>query len=148
MIATISWWNLERSAQTIESLRSYLHGEGVAPWEAIAGMRMKFWMSDPANNLWGAVVLWEHHEAMSQSLPPNRATELIGYPPTWRSSFDVEALIDQVQVELAVGVLVAVDVDGEALSVVVIDKLPFAAPDDPVLQARPRASGSSCHWKW
>ncbi len=29
-----------------------------------------------------------------------------------------------------------VDVAGEALSVVVIDKLPFAAPDDPVLQAR------------
>ena len=29
-----------------------------------------------------------------------------------------------------------VDVRGEALSCVVIDKLPFAAPDDPVLQAR------------
>ncbi len=29
-----------------------------------------------------------------------------------------------------------VDVAGEALSVVVIDKLPFATPDDPVLQAR------------
>jgi len=29
-----------------------------------------------------------------------------------------------------------VDVAGEALSVVVIDKLPFAAPDDPVLKAR------------
>ncbi|HEY9130227.1 MAG TPA: ATP-dependent DNA helicase [Dyella sp.] len=29
-----------------------------------------------------------------------------------------------------------VDVQGDALSVVVIDKLPFAAPDDPVLQAR------------
>ena len=29
-----------------------------------------------------------------------------------------------------------VDVVGEALSVVVIDKLPFAAPDDPVLMAR------------
>jgi ATP-dependent DNA helicase DinG len=29
-----------------------------------------------------------------------------------------------------------VDVMGEALSVVVIDKLPFAAPDDPVLEAR------------
>src|SRR5690606_1299446 len=29
-----------------------------------------------------------------------------------------------------------VDVAGEALSVVVIDKLPFAAPDDPVFQAR------------
>ena len=29
-----------------------------------------------------------------------------------------------------------VDVRGEALSLVVIDKLPFAPPDDPVLQAR------------
>ncbi len=29
-----------------------------------------------------------------------------------------------------------VDVKGEALSVVIIDKLPFAAPDDPVLKAR------------
>jgi ATP-dependent DNA helicase DinG len=29
-----------------------------------------------------------------------------------------------------------VDVKGDALSVVVIDKLPFAAPDDPVLAAR------------
>ena len=32
-----------------------------------------------------------------------------------------------------------VDVRGEALSCVLIDKLPFAAPDDPVLQARGRA---------
>ena len=29
-----------------------------------------------------------------------------------------------------------VDVKGEALSSVIIDKLPFASPDDPVLQAR------------
>ena len=29
-----------------------------------------------------------------------------------------------------------VDVAGDALSVVIIDKLPFAAPDDPVLEAR------------
>ncbi len=32
-----------------------------------------------------------------------------------------------------------VDVRGEALSCVIIDKLPFAAPDDPVLRARGRA---------
>ena len=31
-----------------------------------------------------------------------------------------------------------VDVRGDALSVVVIDKLPFASPDDPVLEARIR----------
>jgi ATP-dependent DNA helicase DinG len=36
-----------------------------------------------------------------------------------------------------------VDVAGEALSVVVIDKLPFASPDDPVLQARLEAIEAS-----
>ena len=36
-----------------------------------------------------------------------------------------------------------VDVKGEALSVVIIDKLPFAPPDDPVLQARSRAMKES-----
>ncbi|BDU21156.1 hypothetical protein [Dyella sp. GSA-30] len=95
MIATISWWNLTESTQTIESLRQYLNDEGVAPWEAIQGMRSKFWMSDPDKNLWGAVVVWNSPEFLTQPLPPNRATELIGYPPTWRTTFDVEVLIDQ-----------------------------------------------------
>jgi ATP-dependent DNA helicase DinG len=36
-----------------------------------------------------------------------------------------------------------VDVKGDALSMVIIDKLPFAAPDDPVLQARSRAVKSA-----
>lgn len=95
MKATISWWNLDKSTQTIETLRQYLQDEGVTPWESVQGMRSKFWMSDPAHNLWGAVVVWESADAMSQSLPPNRATELIGYPPSWRATFDVEVLINQ-----------------------------------------------------
>ncbi|MDE2307887.1 MAG: ATP-dependent DNA helicase, partial [Xanthomonadaceae bacterium] len=44
-----------------------------------------------------------------------------------------------------------VDVVGEALSVVVIDKLPFAAPDDPVLMARLQAlerSGTNPFMGW
>ncbi len=44
-----------------------------------------------------------------------------------------------------------VDVAGEALSVVVIDKLPFAAPDDPLLQARLEAlerSGGNAFMDW
>ena len=44
-----------------------------------------------------------------------------------------------------------VDVVGEALSVVVIDKLPFAAPDDPVLMARLEAleqSGINAFMGW
>lgn len=44
-----------------------------------------------------------------------------------------------------------VDVAGEALSVVVIDKLPFASPDDPVLQARLEAmqqAGDNPFMRW
>ncbi len=44
-----------------------------------------------------------------------------------------------------------VDVAGEALSCVIIDKLPFAAPDDPVLEARLsalRESGANPFFAW
>lgn len=51
-----------------------------------------------------------------------------------------------------------VDVVGDALSVVVIDKLPFAAPDEPVFEARldaipPREAAipsptNSCRRRW
>ncbi|SDH01671.1 hypothetical protein [Paraburkholderia phenazinium] len=95
MKATISWWNLDQSAQTVDSLRGYLTAEGVSPWEAVAGMHSKAWISDRASNRWGAVVIWDCAEAMSQPLPPNRATELIGYPPSVRVTFDVEALIEE-----------------------------------------------------
>ncbi|MFC5740521.1 hypothetical protein [Dyella tabacisoli] len=95
MKTTISWWNLDKSTQTIDSMRDYLREEGVTPWEAVRGLRSKFWISDRTNNLWGAVTVWESADAMSQSLPPNRAAELIGYPPSFRTTFDVEVLIDE-----------------------------------------------------
>ncbi|MGA9335689.1 MAG: helicase C-terminal domain-containing protein, partial [Rudaea sp.] len=44
-----------------------------------------------------------------------------------------------------------VDVAGEALSCVIIDKLPFAAPDDPVLEARLtalREAGGNPFFEW
>jgi hypothetical protein len=98
MKATISWWNLEQSGQSIESLRTYLKAEGVAPWEAVQGMRSKIWISDPVSKLWGAVVVWDAPDAMRQPLPPNRALELIGYAPATRITFDVEASIEQNQI--------------------------------------------------
>jgi hypothetical protein len=94
MRATIAWWDLSDSDQTIDSLREYLRDEGVQPWASVHGLRLKFWVSDRAGNRWGAVMLWESEDATKQPLPPHRAAELIGYPPTERVRFDVEATIE------------------------------------------------------
>jgi hypothetical protein len=95
MRATIAWWDLSDSTQTIDSLRDHLRDEGVAPWSDVPGLRLKFWISDRAGNRWGAVMLWEPgHPADEQPLPPHRALELIGYPPTERVRFDVEATVE------------------------------------------------------
>lgn len=91
MKAIIAWWNLDNSVQTIDTLRHALKKEGTEAWEILPGLQFKLWISDPINNLWGAVMLWKNREAMTQPLPPNRATELIGYPPTLRVAFDIEA---------------------------------------------------------
>ncbi|MBT3165302.1 hypothetical protein HTV80_19650 [Streptomyces sp. Vc74B-19] len=94
MKATISWWDLTRSDQTIESLRVYLRDEGVEPWTEVHGMRLKFWISDRETNRWGAVMLWDTEADLTAPMPPNRATELIGYPPTVRMLSDVEAVVE------------------------------------------------------
>lgn len=96
MKVTISWWDLTDSEQTIESLREYLRDEGVQPWASVRGLRLKLWISDPVGNRWGAVQLWESADIGEQPLPPHRAAELIGYPPTERVRFDVEATIEGV----------------------------------------------------
>lgn len=93
MKITIAYWNLDNSNQTIEILRDHLHEEGVDAWKAVQGMQFKCWISDQKNNLWGAVMIWKSNEKMNQPLPPNRATELIGYPPQFRVVFDVEASV-------------------------------------------------------
>lgn len=94
MRATLSWWSLNESKQTIESLREYLRDEGVDPWSNIAGLRLKFWFADPDTNRWGAVMLWEDDADLSQPLPPHRAVELIGYGPTERIRAEVEATVE------------------------------------------------------
>jgi dihydrophenazinedicarboxylate synthase len=94
MRATIAWWDLSRSGQTIDSLRTYLRDEGVRPWEAVRGLRLKFWVADREGNRWGAVMLWESDGPGDQPLPPHRAAELIGYGPTERVRFDVEATVE------------------------------------------------------
>ncbi|MEV0618263.1 hypothetical protein AB0I81_33405 [Nonomuraea sp. NPDC050404] len=94
MKATISWWDLSGSGQTIDSLRAHLRQEGVEPWARVPGLRLKFWISDRPANRWGAVMLWESTADLTAPLPPNRAAELIGYPATHRMTTDVEAIVE------------------------------------------------------
>ena len=84
----------DRLGQTIDSLRDHLGDEGVAPWTNIHGLRLKLWISDRRGNRWGGVMLWDHGHPADGPMPPNRATELIGYPPTERVQFDVEAIVE------------------------------------------------------
>lgn len=94
MMVTIAWWQLDDSEQTIDSLRKYLRDEAVEPWLDVRGLLLKVWIADREGNRWGAVMLWESADSPNQPLPPHRATELIGYPPTQRTRFDVEATVE------------------------------------------------------
>jgi hypothetical protein len=97
MKTTIAWWDLSGSSQTIETLNAYLADEGVAPWSGIDGLLLKFWMSDATSNRWGAVMVWSDTADRAAPLPPNRATELIGYPPTERLSADLQAIVGDIE---------------------------------------------------
>jgi len=93
MKASVTWWDLTESGQTIDSLGEYLREEGVAPWVSVPGLRLKFWIADRAGNRWGAVMLWDTDDIDPGVLPPHKAQELIGYPPQHRMRFDVEAVV-------------------------------------------------------
>lgn len=93
MHAVIVWWDLAGSRQTIESLRGFLRDEAVERFSHVPGLRLKFWISDPATDRWGAVLLWESRQA-ARAVLPNLAAPLIGYPPTERHAFDVEATVE------------------------------------------------------
>jgi hypothetical protein len=91
MRVMIAWWDLAGSEQTIDSLREFLHDEGVEPWNSVRGLCLKFWIADRERDRWGAVMVWEPDADLSRPLPPHRAAALIGYPPAHREWFDVEA---------------------------------------------------------
>lgn len=95
MRAVIVWWDLDRTEQTITSLRDFLRDEAVDRFSQVPGLRLKVWISDERTNRWGAVLLWESAQAAEAPIPA-RAAELIGYPPTERHTFDVEATVEGV----------------------------------------------------
>lgn len=83
-------WDMSDSAVTIEELRSYLAAESVDAFSAIEGLVLKMWVGNPAENLWGAIYLWESREASQQTLP-SKARRMIGKEPDRVMEFDLEA---------------------------------------------------------
>jgi hypothetical protein len=92
MILRLVIWNLADSQTTIGELRRYLRDEAVPAFEQVPGLLFKGWFSDEVSERWGAVYLWESHEASEQDLP-SRARELIGKNPDIVELFDLEASV-------------------------------------------------------
>lgn len=92
MKAMIAWWDLTTSQQNGETLRDFIREEE-KHWADIPGLLLKVWVSDPATERWGAVLLWESEEAARNAVLPRSPAELIGHPLDFRSWFDVEAAV-------------------------------------------------------
>jgi len=85
-------WNLAASKTNVAELRRYLRDEAVDSFEQLPGLLFKAWISDETTERWGAVYVWESHEAADQPLP-SRARELIGTDPDVAEIFDLEATV-------------------------------------------------------
>jgi hypothetical protein len=92
MVVRFVLWNLADSQTNVGELRRYLQDEAVAAFERVPGLLFKGWFSDEATERWGAVYVWESHEASEQELP-SRARELIGKGPDIVEIFDLEATV-------------------------------------------------------
>ncbi len=88
MTVTIAWWDLTDSDVTIEALEQDMRNS-IDAWYEVEGLRVKLWIADRENRRWGAVMWWDLYVPADRLLPPNRAAELIGRPPTHRTRFDV-----------------------------------------------------------
>ncbi|MFJ3170809.1 hypothetical protein ACIPJK_08480 [Streptomyces roseus] len=95
MKAMIAWWDLTDSRQTAGTLRDFIRRES-EHWTGIPGLILKVWLSDPATDRWGALMLWESEEAARAAVLPTSPAELIGHPIDFRAWFDVEATAEGV----------------------------------------------------
>ncbi len=92
MVVRLVLWNLADSLTSVGELRLYLQDEAVAKFEDVPGLLLKLWVSDDTTERWGAIYLFESHEASEQELP-SRARELIGKEPDVVEVFDLEASV-------------------------------------------------------
>ena len=77
----------------IKVLHTHLSGEAIDAFQhEVEGLLFKAWISDELSDRWGAIYVWESHEASEQPLP-SRARELIGKDPDIVEVFDLEATV-------------------------------------------------------
>jgi trans-2,3-dihydro-3-hydroxyanthranilate isomerase len=93
MRADVVWWDLDETSLDVEALAARLRDDGVQEWADVPGLVVKLWLADRRHNRWGALMLWDPERPDEAFLPPNRAAELIGAPPSQRTRFDVEAMV-------------------------------------------------------
>ncbi|MER5732506.1 hypothetical protein ABT084_29925 [Streptomyces sp. NPDC002138] len=115
MRVDIAWWELAGTGASIDALREHLREEAVDAWVDVPGLVLKLWIADRPGNRWGAVMLWTERPP-TDTLPANRAAELIGGPPTHRSRFEVEAAVEGVHPLVTLHGLGAAFADATSLS--------------------------------
>ncbi|MGC7102900.1 hypothetical protein ACPZ19_50250 [Amycolatopsis lurida] len=92
MYLAIVVWDLRESSATVEGLRDYLRDHAVDAYAAVPGLTAKYWFANPGSQTWGAVYVLESAAPLLEINRVSRAVELIGYPPTSTSLFDLEAV--------------------------------------------------------
>ena len=92
MVVRFVLWSLADSQTNVGELRHYLAEEAVDAFSEVPGLLFKAWISDDASERWGAIYVFESHEASEQQLP-SRARELIGKDPDIVEIFDLEASV-------------------------------------------------------
>lgn len=92
MKAMVAWWDLTESGESVETLRNFIHEEEES-WRDIPGLLLKVWISDPASERWGAVLVWESEEAAKSAVLPRSPAGAIGHAVDFRAWFDVEAAV-------------------------------------------------------
>ena len=92
MLVRFVLWNLADSQTNVGELRRYLQDEAVDAFAHVPGLLFKAWISDDVTERWGAIYVWESHDASMQELP-SRARELIGKEPDVVEVFDLEASV-------------------------------------------------------
>jgi hypothetical protein len=92
MIVRLVLWNLADTDVTIDDLRDYVRDESFAAFSGLPGLLFKLWIADEGSERWGAIYVFDSHEAAAQPLP-GKAPELIGKPPDLVEEFDVEGTL-------------------------------------------------------